>query len=822
MFLLALMWLLTLGATGLSAADAAPVITIQPVNRHISAGQTATFAVTVTGSPAPTYQWRLEGVDIPAANAATYTTPSMALNSDGGRFSVVATNRAGAVTSASAILKIPAPAPWASVQDLDASGPAPWADLTVAANGLTAVQRFRWIPAGTFTMGCDVADIRFEAGEWGWAGEELHQVTLTRGFWMADSECTQRLWKAVTGANPSNYTATGTDGLDLPVENMSKNGIFFSTASQPSFLSMLSAQVGGFPAALPTDAQWEYACRAGTTTPIYQGSYVAVGDANIPGLDAIAWYGGNAGRYVGETAPTPLTGTTGWWTNRQYPQLNIGTHHVKRKQPNAWGLYDMLGNVSEYTADAYVPNFGSGAQIDPAWPLASGGSSCFRGQSIFDNLKIRASSRHRTTADAWKLWGLRLVMPGVFEPRIANQPQDLAVVAGQAATFTAVASGNPTPTYQWQRNGVNIPGATATSLVIPTASLSDNGAAIRVVITNSTGTTTSNNVNLTVTSTTMAPVITAQPADLTTTAVRQYMIAPGERATFTVTATGTPLPTFQWLKNNIAIVGATAASYTTPVTVKEDNGAQFSVEVRNSAGTTLSRNAKLTVHFYAQIISQPDDQTVTVGHAATFTVVAIGNPAPTYQWKKNSVNIVGATSASYTTPSTTMSDNGAIYVVVASNLDDYAESSTTSLHVQAAPTPIPPVITTQSTNQSATVGQTVTFTVVATGTPTPTYQWRKGGTAISGATSASYTTPATVIGDNGALFSVVVTNSAGAVTSNNATLTVTDATIPDVTVSSGTSSAGGCGVGGLAGLVLAVLGLGIRKGRQERARDDLH
>ena len=763
---------------------------------------------------------------------------------------------------------------------------------------------------------------------------------------------------------------------------------------------MLSARVGGFPAALPTEAQWEYACRAGTTTPIYQGSYVAVGDANIPGLDAIAWYGGNAGRYVGETAPTPLDDTTGWWTNRQYPQLKFGTHHVKRKQPNAWGLYDMLGNVSEYTADAYVPYLGSGAQIDPAWPLASGGPSCFRGHSIFDNLKIRASSRHHTTVDAWQLWGLRLVMPGVFEPRIANQPQDLAVVAGQAATFTVVASGNPTPTYQWQRNGVDIPGASATSLVIPTASLSDNGAAIHVVITNSTGTTTSNNVNLTVTSTAMAPVITAQPADLTTTALRQYEIAPGERATFTVTATGTPLPTFQWFKNNVAIVGATAASYTTPVTVKEDNGAQFSVEARNSVGTTLSRNAKLTVQFHAQIISQPDDQTVTVGHAATFTVVAIGNPAPTYQWKKNNVNIVGATSASYTTPSTTMADNGAIYAVVASNLDSYTESYTRNLHVQAAPTPIWPVITTQPANQSATVGQTVTFTVVATGTPTPTYQWRKGGTAISGATSASYTTPvtvgddngalfsvvvtnsagtvtsnnatltvtaastapaittqpanqsltvgqtatftvvatgtptptyqwrkggtaitgatsasyttpatviadngalfsvvvtnsagtmtsnnatltvtaastapaittqpanqsltvgqtatftvvatgtptptyqwrkggtaitgatsasyttpATVIADNGALFSVVVTNSAGTMTSNNATLTVTDATIPDVTVSSGTSSAGGCGVGGLAGLVLAVLGLGIRNGRQESARDDLH
>ena len=84
-----------------------------------------------------------------------------------------------------------------------------------------------------------------------------------------------------------------------------------------------------------------------------------------------------------------------------------------------------------------------------------------------------------------------------------------------------------------------------------------------------------------------------------------------------------------------------------------------------------------------------------------------------------------------------------------------------------------PAITTQPTNRSVTVGQTATFSVVATGTPTPTYAWRKNGGAISGATSASYTTPATVIGDNDAVFSVVVSNSAGAVTSSNATLTVT-------------------------------------------------
>ena len=89
------------------------------------------------------------------------------------------------------------------------------------------------------------------------------------------------------------------------------------------------------------------------------------------------------------------------------------------------------------------------------------------------------------------------------------------------------------------------------------------------------------------------------------------------------------------------------------------------------------------------------------------------------------------------------------------------------------PPPVAPTISTQPVNQTVLAGATATFTVTATGTAPLTYQWKKGGTAIVGATSASYTTPATVVGDSGASFAVTVTNSAGTVTSSAATLTVT-------------------------------------------------
>ena len=140
----------------------------------------------------------------------------------------------------------------------------------------------------------------------------------------------------------------------------------------------------------------------------------------------------------------------------------------------------------------------------------------------------------------------------------------------------------------------------------------------------------------------------------------------------------------------------------------------------------------------------------------------------TYQWKKDGSDIDGATSNSYTTPATSLADSGTAYSVVVSNDVGTATSEAVILTV----TMMAPVITTQPAAQSVVVAQTASFSVTAGGTGPFTYQWKKNGTDISGATSSTYTTPATVIGDNNAVFTVVVSNSAGTVTSSNATLSV--------------------------------------------------
>jgi Ig-like domain-containing protein len=173
------------------------------------------------------------------------------------------------------------------------------------------------------------------------------------------------------------------------------------------------------------------------------------------------------------------------------------------------------------------------------------------------------------------------------------------------------------------------------------------------------------------------------------------------------------------------------------------------------------------------IATQPASQTVAAGQTATFGVVATGAAPMTYQWRKNGVNIAGATASSYTTPPAAAADNAAKFVAVVSNPVGSVTSNAAILTVTSAQGNGAPQITTQPASQSVPLGQTATFTVAATGAAPLTYQWQKNGTAISGANSASYTTPATASADNGAKFMVVISNPAGSATSAAAVLTVT-------------------------------------------------
>jgi hypothetical protein len=175
---------------------------------------------------------------------------------------------------------------------------------------------------------------------------------------------------------------------------------------------------------------------------------------------------------------------------------------------------------------------------------------------------------------------------------------------------------------------------------------------------------------------TIAPAITKQPAAKTVPA--------GQSASFSLTTTGTAPMNYQWIKNGTAISGATSATYSTPVTVITDNGAKFSVLVSNAAGNVTSASVTMTVNAIApSIVAQPASQTITAGQSATFFVAANGAVPLTYSWLKNGVVIPGATSASYATPVTSISDNGEQFTATVSNSAGNAVSAAAILTVKA-------------------------------------------------------------------------------------------------------------------------------------------
>ena len=277
------------------------------------------------------------------------------------------------------------------------------------------------------------------------------------------------------------------------------------------------------------------------------------------------------------------------------------------------------------------------------------------------------------------------------------------------------------------------------------------------MVTNSVGTVTSNDAVLGVTDAAVAPAITTQPL--------AQMVTAGQTASFSVSASGTS----PFGYHGTDIPGATANPYTTPATSITDHGARFSVVVTNSAGTVTSNDAVLGVTDAAvapAITTQPLAQMVTAGQTASFSVSASGTSPFGYQWKKNGTDIPGATANPYTTPATSSADHGAQFSVVVTNSAGTATSNDAVLTVG-------PGISTQPASLSVIEGQSASFSVAATGNGELSYQWKLNGTDISDATSSSYTINATTSDDNGAQFSVVVTDSVGTVTSNSATLTLT-------------------------------------------------
>ncbi len=339
-------------------------------------------------------------------------------------------------------------------------------------------------------------------------------------------------------------------------------------------------------------------------------------------------------------------------------------------------------------------------------------------------------------------------------PAITGHPSNQSVCAGGTANFSVTATG-PSITYQWKKNGNDIPGANSSTLTVSNVAAADAGS-YTVVIGSSCSSITSNAATLSLAA---APAISTQPQSQTG--------CTGSNVSFSVTATGEGLA-YQWRRNGSDIPGANAATYSINGITSASAGSYDVVVSGTCSPSVTSTAVSLTVDAAPIINTQPQAQTVCAGANATFTVAASGSGL-TYQWRRNGTDISGANSSTYTVTGATAASAGNYDVVVSTSCNTSVTSGIAALTVNASP-----AISTQPQNQSVCAGGTATFTVSATGAGLA-YQWRINGNDIPGANSNTLTINNVTAGNTGN-YSVVVSGTCSpSVTSNTATLSLTAA-----------------------------------------------
>jgi len=353
---------------------------------------------------------------------------------------------------------------------------------------------------------------------------------------------------------------------------------------------------------------------------------------------------------------------------------------------------------------------------------------------------------------------LALVLPAVLRgqapvaPSIMADPVSVNAFVGDSVTLSVRVDGTPPFNYVWTKNGTVLPAETGATLFLAAASLADTGVYI-VTVGNAGGSSVALPAGI---------YVTLRPQTIAFNPPTTAMAASAGVALSATSSAGLPV--------SFAIVSGTAALGGGNVLTSPGGAVVVRARQAGNAAVAAAEPVDRTIAFVAGALSPfittpPADQIVTAGGSATFRVSAIGNPAPTYQWSKDGTILPGATGATFTLAATTLADSGH-YTATVTNFAGIA-SAGAALTVRTAP-----ILTTLPESQTVFAGEVVTFSVAATAVPAPTYQWRRNGTALAGATVATLTLRSAVAADAGR-YEVVVANALGSVTSPAAVLTVT-------------------------------------------------
>jgi hypothetical protein len=680
----------------------APAINTQPINQSACVGGTVTFSVGAAGSGL-TYQWRKGGINIGSATSSTLTINS-AVAGDAGNYDVVVSTSCGLSTSSVTVTLTVGSTTintQPSSQSVCLGG-----NVTFSVSATGAGLTYQWRKGGNNISGATSSSYTIIGAVAGDAGN--YDVVVTSSCGNTTSDIATLTINAATqiSANPTNQTVC---------------------AGGTATFSVIATGTGTL------TYQWRKAGNniSGATSSTYTMNSTNAGDAG--NYDVVVT--GTCGSVTSTIASLTVNAVTVINTQPANQSSCIGgsvTFNVSAGGANLAYQWQKGGvNIGGATSSSYTIN-----------PVGAGDAATYA-VVVTGTCGTLTSSGATLTITAGTV--------------INTQPTNQSSCLGGSVTFSVSASGSGTVTYQWQKGGVNIGGATSSNYTINPVTAGD-AANYSVNVASLCGNTTSNTVTLSINPST---VITIQPSSQT--------VCSGTNATFTVTATGNNL-TYQWRKGGVNIGGATSASYTiTGVTAGDV--ANYDVVVTGTCGIVTSSSVSLALGNIV-ISVHPATQTVCAGTNVTFSVSTTGSGI-TYQWRKGGVNIGGATSSSYTINGVVVGDSGT-YDVVVNGTCGAVTSNAAILTVNTAP-----AITSQPSGQALCVGSNITFSVTATGTGI-TYQWRKGGGNIGGATSPSYTINGVVAGDAGNYDVVISGTCPPSVTSNVAVLSITPS--PAITV----------------------------------------
>jgi len=605
---------------GTEEGVAPPVITQQPTNVTVCSGQPATFTVAATGQ-ALTYQWRRNGQNIAGATGTSYSIP-VTQPGDAGIYDVVVRNQ---VTSSPALLTInTAPGIIDQPVSLPALCPGSKVSFSVLAGG--GFLSYQWRKNGTPIEGSNTNTYTIPAAT---ATDVANYDVVVSG---------------VCGAPVTSTTATFTL-LGVP-----------SITSQPLSQTVCRTQTATFTVGT-VGAGLSYQWRR-------DGNPLEGATNSTLSITAQPYSAGLYDVVVSGTCGAPATSNPVTLAVQLDPIITEQPldRTVQSGQTVVYKVKTMGGGILSY--QWYKDGVLLPGRISDTLIVQSSGiddigeySVVIRGTLCNDQLTVSNKA------------ALILDVP----PVIVKDPENETACTDGSVVLSVTAAGTGL-SYQWRKNGVNIPGATGRDLKITDITPADSGS-YDVVIKGA------NNVTLTSApakvSVNLPAAVATQPSDVT--------VCPGTTANFTVGTTGSAIM-YQWSKDGAEITGATTAAYSISAAAATDTGMYHVVVIGVCGDTVTSNTARLILNEVPTITVAPTAQSVGIGQPVTFSVTATGTNL-TYQWRKDAANIPGATASVYSIPAATLDNAGNYDVVITGLCNPAASSAPVALEVRTSSVP---------------------------------------------------------------------------------------------------------------------------------------